>query len=92
MFPDEPTDEERKEELAEDFDTPFRPADDVPGSGTVDDTHPNTDTNVDPDEQYQEGVREAAEAPEPVDNERDLEDVSEISTEETDDDSVGSPS
>ena len=59
MFPDEPTDEERLEELAEDNETPFRPADD--NTETIPDDHPQTDTNVQPEEQYDEGVSGAAE-------------------------------
>jgi hypothetical protein len=79
MFPDEPTDEERLEEMPEDNGTPFRPADDsglddtVPADDsnaqadatTLDDTHPVTDTNIDPQEEYDEGVAGAAEANEP---------------------------
>jgi hypothetical protein len=77
MLPDEPTDEERQEELAEDQETPFRPADDSQGTvtaddqivstppGPIDDTHPATDTNIDPHELYDEGIAGAAEAGEP---------------------------
>jgi hypothetical protein len=77
MFPDDPVDEDRLEELPEDNQTPFRPADpstddSVPlddvsqaQASTLDDTHPVTDTNIDPQEQYDEGVSGAAEANEP---------------------------
>lgn len=80
MLPDEPNDEERQQELPEDNGTPFQPAAPAPdpGSGTVndpavqaatdgtlDDTHPATDTNVQPEESYDEGVSGAAEAAEP---------------------------
>lgn len=79
MMPDEPTEEERQEELPQDNGTPFRPADDagiddtIPandrsaqaGATRLDDTHPVTDTNIDPQELYDEGVAGAAEAREP---------------------------
>lgn len=76
IFPDEPVDEDRLEQLPEDGATPFRPADDVSGEATdgierreassvLDDTHQVTDTNLDPDEIYQEGYAGAAEASEP---------------------------
>lgn len=78
MLPDEPTDEERQEELPQDNATPFRPADVSPGNPAtqddqdrigqvsgIDDTHPATDTNMQPEEQYDEGVSGAAEAQEP---------------------------
>lgn len=61
IFPDEPNDEERQEKLPQDYDTPFRPADE----DDIDDTHQVTDTNLDPEEQYDEGVSGAAEASEP---------------------------
>lgn len=80
MLPDEPTEEEKQEQLPQDNDTPFRPA--APGpdpaagvtndplaqaqnDSVLDDTHPATDTNVQPEEQYDEGVAGAAEASEP---------------------------
>jgi hypothetical protein len=78
MLPDEPTDEERQEELPGDNGTPFRPADTPAGNPAtqddedrigqaagIDDTHPATDTNMQPEEQYDEGVSGAAEAQEP---------------------------
>ena len=78
MLPDEPTDEERQEELPQDNGTPFQPATPNPApAGTADpvtqandgsqlnDTHPVTDTNVQPEESYDEGVSGAAEAAEP---------------------------
>ena len=54
MQPDE-TDEERKEQLAQDIERPFTPADN--GSSLQDDsTLPTTDTGVDSTELYQQGV------------------------------------
>jgi hypothetical protein len=81
MPPDEPTDEERQEELDQDSTTPFQPADDT-SSAPVDDTHPATDTDVDSDELYQEGTTAATNAPEPDDPGARLEDVGEISADE----------
>jgi hypothetical protein len=77
MLPDEPTEEERAEELPEDNETPFRPA--APSQGdpaTTDplarppqddlpDDHPTTDTNIQREELYDEGISGAAEAAEP---------------------------
>lgn len=71
MPPDEPTEEERQQELPEDNQTPFNPAapqrsDDLPvddadqPTGDVDDTHPSTDTDVQPEEVYESGVGPAA--------------------------------
>lgn len=51
MPPDEPTKEEQLEELPNDFDTPFS----IPDDGG-DPTHPQTDTNVELNELYQEGI------------------------------------
>lgn len=51
MPPDEPTDEERLEKLPNDFDTPFN----IPDDGG-DPTHPETDSNVELSELYQEGI------------------------------------
>lgn len=80
MPPDEPTDEERQEQLPEDNETPFRPAAPTadPAAGTkddpltqaasdnsIDDTHPVADTNQQPEEQYDEGIAGAAEAETP---------------------------
>jgi hypothetical protein len=77
MPPVEPNDEEKQEQLPEDGQTPFRPADpprddtqppDATGqqaASTIDPTHPVTDTNVQPEETYDEGVSGAAEAAEP---------------------------
>lgn len=50
----EPNDEEKQEELPQDYSTPFSPP-----SGVVDnsdDTHPQADTNVDSMERYDEGI------------------------------------
>ena len=76
IFPDEPSDEDRLEQLPDDGATPFRPADDNTSdatdevdrrmqSSTIDDTHQVTDTNLDPHEIYDEGYAGAAEASEP---------------------------
>lgn len=77
MPPDEPNDEERLQELPQDNGTPFQPAtptrddtgpvdDDLQADDNkLDDTHPVTDTNVDPQELYDEGLPGAAEAHEP---------------------------
>jgi uncharacterized protein (DUF2267 family) len=76
ILPDEPTEEERQEELPEDNGTPFRPATDAVGdatdthtrrraAGQIDDTHQVTDTNLQPEEIYEEGYAGAAEAQEP---------------------------
>ena len=62
MLPDEPTDEERLEELAQDNQTPFNIADEVQQS---DDTHPATDSGVEPGEQYEAGINEASGMSEP---------------------------
>lgn len=74
MPPDEPTDEERLQELPQDNKTPFQPADPNPGmtANTTDpvvasggsplpDDHPQTDTNIDSHELYDEGISGAAE-------------------------------
>jgi len=59
--------------------SPIRPADDVsdgslatddrkavqPDVGDIDDTHPETDTNMEPEEQYDEGLSGAAKTGEP---------------------------
>ncbi|MDB5170193.1 MAG: hypothetical protein JWN82_589 [Candidatus Saccharibacteria bacterium] len=58
MQPDEPTEEEQLEELDQDNGTPFQPANsatDVPTD------HPQTDSNIDSTELYNEGVGGAAE-------------------------------
>lgn len=65
IFPDEPSAEEKQEQLPQDYDTPFRPADDTADSSKLDDTHQVTDTNLLPEEQYDEGLDGAAEASEP---------------------------
>jgi hypothetical protein len=74
MQPDKPNDEERQEQLPQDGQTPFSAADPNPDptgnttdpvvSSTGSDLpidHPATDTNVDPQELYDEGVAGAAE-------------------------------
>jgi uncharacterized protein (DUF2267 family) len=76
ILPDEPTDEERLQELPEDYATPFRPPTDAVGeptddlerrqqAGQLSDTHPITDTNMQFEEAYDEGNAGAAEAQEP---------------------------
>lgn len=82
MQPDEPTDEERQQKLDQDVATPFQPADDTSAAPAADDTHPNTDTSVDSDEQYQEGTTAASNAPAPADPSTDLEDTSDLSDDE----------
>lgn len=74
MPPDEPTDEERIEELPEDHQTPFNPAastnaDDQDGDSDWDGTpaaaaqHPDTDSNMDIDQVYDEGIVDASQQP-----------------------------
>lgn len=80
MLPDEPNDEERQEELPQDNGTPFQPAAPVPdpssgavndpvaqaaSDGTLDDTHPATDTGVQPEGVYEAGVSGEVNAQEP---------------------------
>ncbi|HVW23205.1 MAG TPA: hypothetical protein VHB51_01845 [Candidatus Saccharimonadales bacterium] len=72
MPPDEPSSEEQIEQLPEDNDTPFSPADpprdpDAEADDDrqleetrVDDTHPVTDTDIDQDEMYDAGLAEAS--------------------------------
>lgn len=73
MPPVEPNDEERQEQLPEDGQTPFQPADSTPDPvastpdplvGPTDSSvpvdHPATDTNVDPQQSYDEGTAAAA--------------------------------
>ncbi len=64
MLPDEPVDEERQEELIEDNETPFQAADDVKDR-SLDDTHPATDAEVQPEELYEAGLSEATGIEEP---------------------------
>src|SRR5690348_6249103 len=79
MPPDEPTAEEQQQQLPQDNGTPFQPAAPNPdpagnitdpaaqatNDSSLDDTHPATDTNLQPQETYDEGVSGAAEAQEP---------------------------
>jgi hypothetical protein len=75
MLPDEPNDEEKLEELPEDGQTPFSPADpevddelhdeEEPIHEHLDDTHPSTDTDVQREDIYENGIPDAAEAREP---------------------------
>jgi hypothetical protein len=77
-MPPDTTDEERQEQLPEDNQTPFTPADPSRDEAAepdavrqqenqLDDTHPATDsgTDIDADELYDEGISGAAEASEP---------------------------
>jgi hypothetical protein len=50
----EPNDEEKQEQLPNDFSTPFSPPSGIQDSS--DDTHPEADTNVDSQERYDEGI------------------------------------
>lgn len=80
MPPDEPNDEENLEKLPQDNETPFRPAEPSEGEAStippesragediLDSTHPATDTNLQPEEAYDEGISGAAEASEPKPN------------------------
>jgi hypothetical protein len=76
MPPDEPNDEERQQELPEDNETPFQPADpprepgaepdaDAQPLSSFDTTHPSTDSSIDAMEAYDEGLESAAQADEP---------------------------
>ena len=77
MPPDEPNEEEQLEELPEDDGTPFNPAPDLErdpdtepdderqAEETLDPTHPATDSNIEIDELYQQGLSSAAGASEP---------------------------
>lgn len=47
------------ERLEEDNDTPFSPPDGI--RDHIDDTYPQTDTNIDPQEHYDEGIEGASE-------------------------------
>lgn len=56
-------DEDRREELPQDYSTPFSAPDGV--DDTTDDTHPEADTNVDSMEHYDEGISGATETSDP---------------------------
>lgn len=77
--PDEPNEEERLEQLPQDYDTPFHMPDekkvdiaDSPGNTPqrpeLDDTHPATDSNFEISEAYQDGMAATADASEPNPN------------------------
>lgn len=90
MPPDEPTSEEQLEQLPEDNDTPFRPAEptlddsvNTPTQQHLDDTHPATDTGIDSDELYQEGITGASGVSEPSVPPGDDEPVDDTSAEPT---------
>jgi hypothetical protein len=75
--PDDYADDSTIDPLPEDNDTPFSPADPVAdepggshqdpagGSAGISSTHPVTDTNIQPEEVYEEKLSGAAEAAEP---------------------------
>lgn len=50
-------DEERQEELADDYSTPLAPPDGI--LDTTDDTHPTADTDIDVQERYDAGISTA---------------------------------
>lgn len=56
-----------EEQLEEDNDSPAAPAGDVPGISMAPD-HPDTDTDVDTDDAYNNGVSQAADPNQPEDN------------------------
>lgn len=58
-------DEERQQELPNDFSTPFSPPSGV--QDTTDDTHPQADAMPDAHEQYDEGISGADETNDPGD-------------------------
>ena len=73
--PDEPNEEERLEKLSGDEETPFNPggpirddeerdSDDIRPQ-RLDDTHPSTDTDIEAEDVYEEGVAGAAGTEEP---------------------------
>jgi hypothetical protein len=64
MQPDT-TDEDNQQQLPQDGPTPFQPADDTTQGAPADDTHPTTDTGVDSQQQYDEGVTGADNTTEP---------------------------
>jgi hypothetical protein len=57
-------DEDRQEELPQDYSTPFSAPSGV--NDTTDDTHPEADTNVDSHEHYDEGISGATETSDPA--------------------------
>jgi hypothetical protein len=59
----EPNDEEKQEKLPNDFSTPFSPPSGI--QDNIDDTHPETDTNIDSQERYDEGISGASEVDDP---------------------------
>ena len=48
----------KDEELADDFEPPFSPPEGV--QDRIDDTHPSTDTDIEPMDHYDEGIEGAA--------------------------------
>lgn len=68
LTPDDYVDDSTIDPLPEDNQTPFSPADpaaDDPQGDQLDSTHPATDTNIQPEEVYEAGLADAAEAAEP---------------------------
>ena len=57
--------EDKQQQLPQDNSTPFSAPSSAAGTG--DDTHPQTDTNIDSHEHYDEGVSGAAETDDPGD-------------------------
>ncbi|HEX5448371.1 MAG TPA: hypothetical protein VFW90_04210 [Candidatus Saccharimonadales bacterium] len=57
------SDEDRQEELPQDYSTPFSAPSGI--DDTTDDTHPEADTNVDAMEHYDEGISGATETSDP---------------------------
>ena len=62
MQPMDPTDEEKLEKEAGDYDTPFSLPDDA--AGKISSTHPSTDDKMDSQELYDEGLSATAGADE----------------------------
>lgn len=58
-----PDEEEKQEQLPQDYSTPFSPPSGV--TDTSDDTHPQSDTNIDEHEHYDEGIAGATGVSEP---------------------------
>jgi hypothetical protein len=59
----EPNDEEKQEQLPNDYSTPFSPPSGI--QDTTDDTHPDADTDLDEQERYDAGISAASGADDP---------------------------
>lgn len=57
------SDEEKQRKLAQDFEPPFSPAEDIKNGRRLNREDPHLDDGADPDEQYQEGPAAAAGLP-----------------------------